>query len=452
MKINSTTDIFGKEKISMPEKLSSLRSKLNTKAKKEPKFKFYALYDHVYRLDTLWTAWHLVRKNKGSAGMDGITIEQILEDEDGPRRLIDELHHNLISKTYRPLPVRRVYIPKKNGKFRPLGIPAVRDRIVQQATLLILEPIFEADFLDCSYGFRPNKSAHQALKQIEKNLKEQYTVVYDVDLKGYFDSIPHDKLMKCLEMRIADRSILQLIRLWLKTPIAEDIEGKSILTKGQKKGTPQGGVISPLLSNIYLHWFDKIFHRNGEEPGRANARLVRYADDYVVMYQYPNLNLIKWIEDKIQCWLGLEINQEKTRIIKLRKEGERLDFLGYSFKFVKSWKNKDKRFLLMFPSDSTISKEKDKIRSMLHRSMRWKETTELAGEVSRHVYGWSQYFCLGYCTKAYSQINYFLYKRAIQFLRKKSQRGYKFPDHVSYYGHLQGLGFRFIKSAHSGMV
>ena len=242
----------------IPEKLSNLRHKLHQKAKQEPKFRFYTLYSHLYRQDVLETAWAQVRRNMGAPGVDGVTVDQIVNSEDGSAQLIEQLQSELREKTYKAQATRRTYIDKPDGGQRPLGIPTVRDRVVQMAAYLIMEPIFEADFDDCSYAFRRERNAHDAMDKLQTHIKEGFTEVYDLDLKGYFDSIPQDKLMKVLEYRIADRTLLKLIRMWLRTPIVEEGDDGKLHIRRSRQGTPQGGVISPLLANAYLHWFDSL--------------------------------------------------------------------------------------------------------------------------------------------------------------------------------------------------
>lgn len=439
-----------------PERIRTLQRKLYIKAKQEPAYRFYALYDTLYQADILHHAWALVKANKGSPGVDGMSFEAI-ENGIGVDRYLVELGRELQDKTYRANPVRRVMIPKADGSLRPLGIPTIRDRVVQMALKLVIEPIFEADFCEHSYGFRPRKSAHQAIDAIADGLHQGQTQVIEADLSKYFDSIPHSKLLATVAERIADGAVLALIKQWLKAPVMGESEnGKTACVGGGKsnrRGTPQGGVISPLLSNLYLHLLDRIWQRH-ELAQKHQAKLVRYADDFVVLCRKDvatPLTIVRSILEKLE----LNLNEGKTKIVDANKE--EFYFLGFALKVNVSAKGK--RYPHVNPKEKAVEKVKTRISEITSRTQTWRPIQEVVRDMNQVLRGWSGYFHYRNSTTALSKVKRHAEERLRIHLRKRHKvRDWKtsvirFPRRVLYeeYGLYKVPTVAGWKSAHALM-
>ena len=423
-----------------PERIRSLQKKLYCKAKSEPDFRFYLLYDKVYREDILEHAYKVARANAGAPGVDGVSFAQI--DVVGAKEWLAGIGKQLREKTYRPDPVRRVMIPKPNGGERPLGIPTIRDRVVQTALKLVIEPIFEADLEPNAYGYRPKRSAGDAVRAVHALLRNGYTDVVDADLTKYFDTIPHAQLMRSVACRIVDKHVLRLIKMWLRAPVEEtDGDGRRRLTGGKrhKMGTPQGGVISPLLANLYMNRFLKHW-RLTEQGRKLKAHVIAYADDFVILSRGCAKEAKAWASE-VMSRLGLGLNEAKTSVRNARME--RFDFLGYSFGPHYAPKN-GQRYLGASPSKKSVARLKPRISAILHRGNKdpWEE---VCGKLNRLLKGWSGYFDHGTLTPAYRAVDHHVLTRVQRFLvrrHKVPSRGTVRFSQRSVFGELGVLSLR----------
>ncbi len=396
-----------------PDQIRNFQRKLYCKAKAEPDFRFYLLYDKIYRADILAHAYELARENDGGPGVDEVTFKQI--EAKGLQEWLRDLREDLATKTYRPSPVKRVMIPKPGGGERPLGIPTIRDRVAQTAAKLVLEPIFEADFEESAYGYRPRRSAVDAVRQTHRRICRGYTDVVDADLSKYFDTIPHAELLKSVARRVVDRHVLWLITLWLRTPVAERVNDKLRMSggKGVKRGTPQGGVVSPLLANIYMNRFLKYWRLT--DRGKAFwAAVINYADDFVIVSCKSAAEALTWTR-QVVTKLGLTLNEAKTSIKDARTES--FDFLGYTLG-PRYYSKNGRKYQAARPSKKSVQRLKEKIKEILHSGQNrpWPEVQTRLNQV---LVGWAAYFSYGSCAAAYRAIDRFVCHRVRNFLRKR---------------------------------
>ena len=437
-------EIGAKRHLTKYPDIALMTERLARKAAAEPKFRFYRLFWWITHEQTLRCAWERVRANGGAPGVDGVTFQMIERSEGGVDGFLAGLQKELRENAYRASPLRRKYIEKANGKMRPLGIPTVKDRVVQCAVKTVIEPIFEEDFHDCSFGFRPNRSAQDAVARIAENVKKGKALAYDADLSSYFDTIPHDKLMAAVQMRISDGRVLGLIRHWLKVCVQEP-NGVRISPKG--RGTPQGGVISPLLANIYLHWFETIVSLTAKACGQVMS-IVRYADDFVILARSWVDGFLQRVEGILEGRMGLTVNREKTKVLDFREPHTTLTFLGYDFRMVRDRLfGTGKRYLTFGPSKKSMKGIREKIHAITHARNGLLTVEKVVGRLNKLTKGWGAFYSVGYPSKAFHAVNGYALRRMARFLNRKSQRRYRLKFADTYYGELNHYGMYWLKWA-----
>ena len=422
-------ELFKRRRSEIPdaERVSALQEKLYQKAKQEREYKFYVLYDKMFIPYMLREAWKSVKANDGAPGVDNKTIGDI--ERYGIETYLQELGEDLRKQTYRPQPVKRVMIPKANGGERPLGIPIVRDRIAQTVCKMILEPIFEADFEETSYGFRPGRSSKDAISTIKERLKDGKTEVYDADLSSYFDTIPHEKLEIALKERIADPRMLKLLKKWLKVPVKEKGQYKG--GKGNNTGTPQGGVISPLLANIYLHLLDRIINNPKSIFGKEGIQIVRYADDFVLMGRTLSEKSIEKLKTLIER-MGLRLNEAKTRQINAKEES--FNFLGFTVRYDRDIRGSANKYWNIVPSKKSEQKIRDKIKEYLHVHGHC-TAQDIANGLNLIIRGWINYFDVrgvSYPALSKRKLRFYLSERIYRYYNRKSQRKCRLYGHNAF--------------------
>lgn len=413
-------ELFKRRRSEIPdsERVLALQGKLYQKAKLEKGYKFYVLYDKMFIPYLLREAWKQVRRNGGNPGIDGVSIADI--EQIGIDSYLEQLGDDLRKRTYKPKAVKRVFIPKPNGSKRPLGIPTVKDRIVQTVCKMILEPIFEADFKDCSHGFRPNRNAKGAMQMIKEELKRGKTEILDADLSKYFDTIPHDKLMTAIKLRISDPRMLHLIKMWLKSPVYEDGQFKG--GKKQKLGTPQGGVISPLLANLYMHLLDRIVSSSKSIFHKFGVSIVRYADDFVLMGKRIPAEVLSKLKEILDR-MGLKLNEEKTKKIDARQE--KFDFLGFTVRYSRDVLGRQgRKYWELTSSKKSEAKIRERIRGYLKTSGHY-DPIRLSEGLNTIVRGWLNYFRadgVTYMKMPCKRLRLYMYNSLNRYYNRKSQR------------------------------